>query len=129
MIKVYNFEKYELLIGKNAVDLFNYFGRSSFHGVNVEDCIKRIEEGGTYIDGFCNINPINSENKPFVFINQYAIKNNYINHEQVTLLMHELVHLSSILYLCFEENEEEMITFAECETNKVYTIIKNDNLI
>jgi len=129
MIKVYNFQEYDLLIGKNAVDLFKYFNKDSFHGINLDDCINRIDEGGTYIDGFCNVNPVNSENKPFVFINQYAIKNNYVNHEKVTLLMHEFIHLSAILFIHFDIYEEEIVTFAECETNKAYTILKNDNLI
>jgi len=126
MKKVYNFEQYDLLIGRNAVDLFNYFGLDNFHGVNLNDCKQRIKNSRTYIDGFCNTNPINS--KPFVFINRYAIKNKYKKHEKVTLIMHEMMHLSSMLYGNFEDQEEEIITFAEMETNRVYKMLKDEKM-
>jgi len=128
-MKCYSFDKFELLMSKSAVDLFEYFNIEEIHGLSKSDCHKRIKEGGTYFDGLCNYNPNDSTKKPFIFINESSIKN---NHEDVTLLMHEVFHLSLMLHEWDIQNkEEEIVTFTEKTTNevleKVFLKQRNEN--
>lgn len=105
--------KYNFLLGDNALSLFDYFGVDQMHGLTREGCKKRMAEGGTYIDGLSNYNPKNPKLKPFVFINKSSLHGDY---RDITLLMHEMMHISLLLHEWDVENkEEDIITWAEEE--------------
>jgi hypothetical protein len=117
------FASFVLLIGNSATDLFDYYGVQEMHGVNRTACVSRIAEGGTYIDGFANYNPYDSTfielPTPFVFINRQALHG---DHRDITLLNHELMHMSLLLHQWdVEHKEEDIITWAEIFTNLIYT--------
>lgn len=119
------FDEYVLLIGLDALELFDFFKLDHIHGLNKFDCFDRIHDGGTYIDGLTNFHPYDNPDdpklKPFVFLNLKAFVG---NHEDVTLIMHEIMHLSLLLYdWTIEENEESIVSFAEAETNYLITEI------
>ena len=116
------YAQFVLLIGNSAVDLFDYYGVQEMHGVSKAQCIERIAEGGTYIDGFANYNPkdtaLTQELLPFVFINRQALHGDY---RDVTLINHEMVHMSLLLHdWNVETDEEQIVTWAEVYTNLIY---------
>lgn len=116
------YAQFVLLIGNSAVDLFDYYGVQEMHGVSKTQCIERIAEGGTYIDGFANYNPkdtaLTKELLPFVFINRQALHGDY---RDVTLINHEMVHMSLLLHDWNVADHEEMIVrWAEEKTNLIY---------
>lgn len=116
------YAQFVLLIGNSAVDLFDYYGVQEMHGVSKTQCIERIAEGGTYIDGFANYNPkdtaLTKELLPFVFINRQALHGDY---RDVTLINHEMVHMSLLLHdWNVETDEEQIVTWAEVYTNLIY---------
>jgi hypothetical protein len=116
------YAQFVLLIGNNAVDLFDYYGVQEMHGVSKAQCIERIAEGGTYIDGFANYNPkdtaLTKELLPFVFINRQALHGDY---RDVTLINHEMAHMSLLLHdWNVETDEEQIVTWAEVYTNLIY---------
>ena len=116
------YAQFVLLIGNSAVDLFDYYGVQEMHGVSKAQCIERIAEGGTYIDGFANYNPkdtaLTKELLPFVFINRQALHGDY---RDVTLINHEMAHMSLLLHDWNVADHEEMIVrWAEEKTNLIY---------
>ena len=116
------YAQFVLLIGNSAVDLFDYYGVQEMHGVSKAQCIERIAEGGTYIDGFANYNPkdtaLTKELLPFVFINRQALHGDY---RDVTLINHEMAHMSLLLHdWNVETDEEQIVTWAEVYTNLIY---------
>jgi hypothetical protein len=122
MVEVIFYAQFVLLIGNNAVDLFDYYGVQEMHGVSKTKCIERIAEGGTYIEGFANYNPYDTtqttELLPFVFINRSALKGDY---RDVTLVNHEMTHMSLLLHEWnVDKYEEDIVTWAEEYTNLVY---------
>lgn len=122
-MEIIYYAQFVLLIGNNAVDLFDYYGVQEMHGVNRTSCINRIAEGGTYIDGFCNYDPrdttLSKTPLPFVFINRSALKGDY---RDITLINHEMAHMSLLLHNWdVDKYEEEIVTWAEEQTNLVYT--------
>lgn len=121
-MQVIYFAQFVLLIGNSALDLFDYYGVQEMHGVNKTACVSRIAEGGTYIDGFANYNPYDSSlvktPLPFVFINRQALHGDY---RDVTLINHEMAHMSLLLHdWDVDTKEEEIVTWAEENTNSVY---------
>lgn len=121
MIKII-YSQFILLIGNNAVDLFDYYGVEQMHGVSRTACIARIAEGGTYIEGFANYDPrdstLSTDLPPFIFINKSALKGDY---RDVTLVNHEMTHMSLLLHdWDVDKKEEEIVTWAEEWTNRVY---------
>lgn len=121
MIIVVEKKQYDLVIGENAIELFDFYRVFEMHGLSVQDAMKRIAEGGTYIDGLANYHPMDTEliktPKPFVFINKSALKGDY---RDVTLLMHEMVHMALLLNDWeIDEREEEIVAWAETETNDI----------
>ena len=121
-MEIIYYAQFVLLIGNNAVDLFDYYSVQEMHGVNRHDCINRIAEGGTYIDGFANYNPydtaLTTKPLPFVFINRSALKGDY---RDITLINHEMAHMSLLLHNWDVDNkEEEIVTWAEEYTNLIY---------
>ena len=71
-VKAYHFEKYDLIIGQDATEIFNYYNVTEMHGLSLDGAISRIVEGGTYIDGLSNYHPMDKELdmklKPFLFL-------------------------------------------------------------
>lgn len=121
-MEVIFYAQFILLIGNNAVDLFDYYGVQEMHGVNRQSCIERIAEGGTYIEGFANYNPYDTAQTtnllPFVFINRSALKGDY---RDVTLVNHEMTHMSLLLHEWnVDKYEEDIVTWAEEYTNLIY---------
>ena len=55
--KTYNYEKYDLILGKDACQVFYAYRVSEMHGLSVEGAKKRISQGGSYIDGLSNYHP------------------------------------------------------------------------
>jgi hypothetical protein len=119
-----------LIVGSDAISLFDYFEVEELHGLNKKDCIQRINEGGTYIDGMCNLIPdsLNENLYYFIFINLKAISD--IDFKNYGLIFHEATHY------CFEkywygnfdsdqEKEEILITEAENLGIDIYKIISN----
>jgi len=100
-----------LLVGESAISLFDYFEVNELHGLNRKDCIQRIKDGGTYIDGMCNQLPTNS-NKYYIFINESAITNDLLI--DFGLIFHESTHYYFRKYYDnLKENEEDLISESE----------------
>jgi hypothetical protein len=100
-----------LLVGDSAISLFDYFEVDELHGLNRIDCIKRIKEGGTYIDGMCNQLPTDSK-KYYLFINKSAITNDLLI--DFGLIFHECTHYHFRKYWNDLQNrEEQLITESE----------------
>jgi hypothetical protein len=123
MMQIIYYAQFVLLIGNNAVDLFDYYNVQEMHGVSKDKCISRIAEGGTYIDGFCNYDPRDSTLSktplPFIFINKSALKGDY---RDITLINHEMAHMSLLIHDWDVTNkEEEIVTWAEENTNLIYS--------
>ena len=121
-MEVIYYAQFVLLIGNNAVDLFDYYGVQEMHGVSKTLCIDRIAEGGTYIDGFANYDPrdtlLTTDPLPFVFINRSALHGDY---RDITLINHEMMHMSLLIHDWEVVNHEEnIVTWAEDYTNMVY---------
>lgn len=112
-MKVHIFKDYTVLLGPDAVTIFDYYKVKEMHGLSRKGAVKRIDEGGLYIEGWANYCPHGG--KPYVFINEQAFRG---DHRDVTLLMHEFMHLSLLLHEWDITNkEEEILTFAEQSTN------------
>ena len=121
-MEVIYYAQFVLLIGNNAVDLFDYYGVQEMHGVSKTLCIDRIAEGGTYIDGFANYDPrdtlLTTDPLPFVFINRSALHGDY---RDITLINHEMMHMSLLIHDWeVVDHEENIVTWAEDYTNMVY---------
>lgn len=102
-----------LLIGEKAIDLFDYFNLDQLHGLNRSDCLERIKEDGTYIDGMCNEIPEAKGKKAYyLFLNKSAFSQN--KTENFGLVFHESTHYSFRKYWDdLQNNEEQIITEAE----------------
>jgi hypothetical protein len=81
-------DDYEFLLGDDATDLFYYYDVKELHGLNLTDCMNRIKEGGTYIDGMCNLIP-HDYSRFYIFINMSSLNGSY---KDVTLVQHETTH-------------------------------------
>ncbi len=129
--KEYN--NFVFLIGESSIDIFDYYGVDSMHGLNRFDCAKKIDTNkSAYICGWCNYHPLDkdltrpSHLKPYVFMNAKRFQNDFTD---VSSLMHEIMHLSMKLHDYDIDKEEEIITLAEQLTNDLYFehYIKNKN--
>jgi hypothetical protein len=118
---------YILLLSYNPCDVFNYFDVEEMHGLSLKDC--QAHENTTenaYIAGWSNFVPkasgeyISNDDR-FVFINLSRCTDPV---RTTGLIMHELMHYSFFLHNYNIEREEEIITWAEEESYKVYNIIK-----
>jgi hypothetical protein len=109
-------DKYDLLLSYDPCDIFTYYNVSEMHGLNLKDCQNyKNTKKNAYIAGWCNYIP--NSDRHFVFINLSRCNNQI---ETFGLIMHELMHLSFDLHT----DEEELITWAEVESYKVYKSIK-----
>lgn len=123
--------KYVLLIGKNATEVFDYYKVDEMHGLSRKDAqaeeVDKTVGNGVYFYGLTNYHPEDKKliakdpYKPFVFINTTAFKR-YNLTEKATAVMHETMHISILLNNWnIKDKEEEAITFAEDEANKIIT--------
>lgn len=121
--------KYILLAGKDATELFDYYKVPEMHGLNREDAqaeeVDKTKGNGVYIYGLTNYDPADKKltakdpYKPFLFINLGTFKK-YNLTEKATGVMHETMHMSILLNNWdIKDKEEEVITFAEEEANKI----------
>jgi hypothetical protein len=126
--------QYELLFGTDAGTVFKYYSVPEMHGLSLQGAIKRMAEGGSYIDGLTNYHPkdksLDLAPNPFLFLNISSLQNNYSEHQVYTCVMHETMHMAGILYGGrWDSHEEEMITWAEKEANEIITILKSKKYI
>jgi len=121
--------KYILLIGNDATEIFDYYKVPEMHGLNRADAqaeeIDLSKGNGVYIYGLTNYDPADKKltakvpYKPFLFINLGTFKK-YSLTEKATGVMHETMHMSILLNNWdIKDKEEEVITFAEEEANKI----------
>ena len=126
--------QYELLLGCDAKQVFLHYRVVSMHGLSLIGAEDRIAEGGTYIDGLCNYHPrdknLDKNPLPFLFLNIGSLQNNYSNHEVYTCIMHECMHMAGLLYDGrWDSHEEEMVTWAEAEANRIIVLLKKKKFI
>lgn len=109
-------DKYDTLLSYNPCDIFTYYNVEKLHGLNLQDCSNyNNTTKDAYIAGWCNYIP--KSKRHFVFINLSRCNNEI---ETYGLIMHELLHLSFDLH----KKEEDIITWAENESHKLYKKIK-----
>jgi hypothetical protein len=118
------YKDFVFLIGESSVDIFDYYGVNTMHGLSRRAAIKYGDtKEDAYFAGFCNFHPKDLDltmpphMKPFVFLNAKRLQNSFVD---VTLLMHECTHLAFKLNNYDIEREEEIITLAEELTNDLY---------
>lgn len=110
---------YTLIISKEPTDIFKYYNVQEMHGLSLAECANyNNTETDSYIAGLCNYIPKQSpyelDDPCFVFINATRCRNNI---ESIRTIMHELMHMRNL------HREEEIITWADEETDKVYNIL------
>jgi len=121
--------KYVVLIGDNATEIFDYYNVPEMHGLNRADAqaeeVDKTKGNGVYIYGWTNYDPADKKltakapYKPFLFLNMNTFKK-YNATEKATAVMHETMHMSILLNNWnIKDKEEEVITFAEEQANKI----------
>lgn len=114
-MKVFKRKEYDLLLSYNCCDIFTHLDVNEIHGLNFSDCKKyNNTPHSAYIAGWCNVIPNSDEH--FVFINLSRCNSDI---ETFGLIMHELMHMSFNLHT----HEEELITWAEDESYRVFEIV------
>jgi hypothetical protein len=104
-MKVIHRFNYDILLGDESIELFDYFESDYIHGMTRDEC----EAYGNsifdaYIAGMANV----WNGRPFIFIN---ISRCFDPIDAVALITHEVAHLQNILYGYHNEsNEEEWVT-------------------
>ena len=138
-IKEFDMDKYILLIGKDATDIFKYYKVKEMHGLNLKDAqaeeIDKTKGNGVYIYGLTNYDPADKKliakdpYKPFLFLNMGTFKR-YTPDEQKTAIMHETTHMALLLYKWdAEKNSEEIVSMAEEDANVIIKKLKSLKLI
>lgn len=116
---IFNFTLYTLILSYSPCDVFKHFNVTEMHGLTLADCEKynnTIEDA--YIAGLSNVSPI--DGKQFVFINLSRCTD---DTKTFGLVMHEMMHLSFDLHDNDLSKEEEIITWAELESYKVFKLL------
>ena len=137
-MKKVNMDKYILLIGNDATEIFDYYKVDEMHGLNRKDAqaqeVDKTTGNGVYIYGLTNYDPADKKltakdpYKPFLFLNMGTFRKYNIT-EKATAIMHETVHMSILLNNWnIKDKEEEVITYAEDEANKIIEKLKNTKL-
>ena len=130
--------KYVLLIGNNATEVFDYYKIDKMHGLNRADAqaeeVDKTVGNGVYIYGLTNYDPADKKltakdpYKPFLFLNMGTFKK-YNVTEKATAVMHETMHMSILLNNWnIKDKEEEVITYAEDEANKIIEKLKSPKM-
>jgi hypothetical protein len=133
-VKKIDMGKYILLIGNNATEVFDYYKVDEMHGLNRADAqaeeVDMTVGNGVYIYGLTNYDPADKKltakdpYKPFLFLNMGTFKR-YNVTEKATAVMHETMHISILLNNWdIKDKEEEVITYAEDEANKIIEKLK-----
>lgn len=128
-MKKFDMGKYILLIGNDATEIFDYYKVPEMHGLNRADAqaeeVDKTVGNGVYIYGLTNYDPADKKltakapYKPFLFLNMGTFKK-YSTTEKATAVMHETMHMSILLNNWnIKDKEEEVISFAEEEANKI----------
>jgi hypothetical protein len=126
--------KYVLLIGNDATEIFDYYKVPEMHGLNRKDAqaeeVDKTKGNGVYIYGWTNYDPEDKKltakapHKPFLFLNMGTFKK-YSVTQKATAIMHETMHMSILLNKWnITDKEEEVISFAEDEANKIIEKLK-----
>lgn len=134
-MKKVNMGEYILLIGNDATEIFDYYKVDAMHGLNRKDAqaqeVDKSTGNGVYIYGWTNYDPADKKltakdpYKPFLFINMGTFKKYNIT-EKATGIMHETMHMSILLNNWnIKDKEEEAITYAEEQANKIIERLKN----
>jgi len=137
-MKKVNMGEYILLIGNDATEIFDYYKVDAMHGLNRKDAqaqeVDKSTGNGVYIYGWTNYDPADKKltakdpYKPFLFINMGTFRKYNIT-EKATGIMHETMHMGILLNNWNIKNkEEEVITYAENEANKIIEKLKNTKL-
>ena len=127
-------DKFVVLIGKDATEIFDYYKVDKMHGLNREDAqaeeVDKSKGNGVYIYGWTNYDPRDKKltakapYKPFLFLNKKHFKGDFTD---VTLVNHEAMHMSILLHNWnITDKEEEAVTLAEDITNKIVPMLKLD---
>ena len=127
--------KYIVLIGNDATEIFDYYKVPEMHGLNRKDAqaeeVDKTVGNGVYIYGWTNYDPADKKltgkapYKPFLFLNMGTFKR-YSPTEKATAIMHETMHMSLLLNdWNIKDKEEEVISFAEDEANKIIEKLKS----
>ena len=128
-MKKFDMDKYILLVGNDATEIFDYYKVPEMHGLNLADAkaeeVDKTKGNGIYIYGWTNYDPADKKltakapYKPFLFLNMGTFKN-YSITEKATAIMHETMHMSILLNNWkITDKEEEVISYAEEEANKI----------
>lgn len=119
-MKVYDFEYYDLIVSDKPCDIFKHFAVDELHGLNLQDCeAYNNSNEDAYIAGLCNLIPGTS--KMFIFLNTSRMNN---CKEKMALVFHEAMHLSLEIHNHdVKEREEQIISWAEAEANKIFDLI------
>ena len=128
-MKKFDMGKYVLLVGNDATEIFDYYKVPEMHGLNRADAqaeeVDKTKGNGVYIYGLTNYDPADKKltakapHKPFLFLNMGPFKK-YSATEKATAVMHETMHMSILLNNWkIMDKEEEAISFAEDEANKI----------
>lgn len=119
-------DSYTLLLGQNPCEIFLHYGVEEMHGLNFKDCVLHSNtSNNAYIWGLANYVPKeNGEykygDKRFVFINLQRFGDNY---ETFGGVFHELLHHSLEMHNYNMDLEEDVISWAESESHKVFQLI------
>jgi hypothetical protein len=130
--------KYILLVGNDSTEIFDYYKVPEMHGLNRADAqaeeVDLSKGNGVYIYGLTNYDPADKKltakdpYKPFLFLNLGTFKK-YNVTEKATAIMHETMHMSILLNNWdIKDKEEEVITFAEDEANKIIEKLKSTKI-
>jgi hypothetical protein len=118
---------YILLLSYNPCNVFTYYNVKEMHGLNIVDCTEyKNTTEDAYIAGFSNFIPKElgeyTNNDPrFIFINLSRCTDDLNTFK---LIMHEMMHTSLAIHEYNVNKEEEIIEWAELESNEVFKIIK-----
>jgi len=125
--------KFVLLIGKDATEIFDYYNVDQMHGLNRKDAqaeeVDKTKGNGVYIYGFTNYDPRDKKltakapYKPFLFLNKKHFKG---TAEDITMVMHEAVHMGILLNGYNIDTEEDFLSQGEEWANKIVKLLKLD---
>ena len=117
------FDSYHLLLSYDPCEIFEYYEEVNLCGLDYHECIFRENTPeDSYLAGLTNMIP-GSRDKQFVFINLLKCTDDL---STLLLINHELLHHSFHLHTYNLHREEEIISWAEQETRKIYEIVKNE---
>ena len=123
------FPEFDLLVGENALEIFDWYGLIQFHGLDrriIERKLKNDPEA-LGIHGWANYHPLDAtlsrprDKKPYLFLNEQAFVGNW---KDILLVNHEATHMALKLYNYDIKNyEEEIITRAEFISEQIIELL------